>query len=110
MRLDLTVAVIGGALMLAGCTPPPEKSIAKDCVRLNMLSELAGAAGQKEACACFGEKLKSDLSESNLEALAKALRKAKDDGTLDAAAQEAGLGEMTQLSMVGAAKSCAAGS
>ncbi len=110
MRLTQMVAVIGGALLLAGCAPPPEKSIAKDCVRLNMLSEVAGGADQKKTCACFGDKLKADMSEDNLKALAKALKKSKSDGDFDSAARDAGLSEMTQLSMVGAAKSCAAGS
>lgn len=107
MRFVCRVAVIGVALAVAACAPPPEKSIAKDCVRLNLLGEVTGGGDQKKACACFGDKLKADLSEDNLKALAKALKASKNDGDIDGPVREAGLNEMTQLSLVGAAKSCA---
>ncbi len=108
MRLIRRAAVIGVALAVAACVPPPEKSIATDCVRLNMLGEATGGGDQKKACACFGDKLKTDLSEDNLKTLAKVLKKSKNEGDFDGVAREAGLSEMTQLSLVGAAKSCAA--
>ncbi len=104
------VAVIGVALAVAACAPPPEKSIAKDCVRLNMLGEVTGGGDQKKACACFGDKLKADLSEDSLKSLAKVLKSSKNQGDFDGVAREAGISEMTQLSLVGAAKSCAASS
>lgn len=106
----ITLSALGATLLLAGCGAPAEKSIEKDCVRLEMTKEMAGADEQKKTCACLAGKLKEDMSEKNLKALAKALKASKGENDFEAKSKENGLDESDVMVMMGAAKSCATAS
>ena len=110
MRLAHLFLSVGAALALGACTQPPEKSIEKDCVRLNMMSEIPGAGEAKKSCACFAGKLKTDMSEANLKSLAKALKTSKTEDEFETNAKAEGLSDTAMMSMMGAAKSCATAS
>lgn len=109
MRLWNVLLAAAAAAVLAACTPAPAKSIEKDCVRLEMLSELGGADSKKN-CACFAGKLKDSMSEKNLKSLAKALRTAKNSDEVEANAKANNLDDSVAMSMMTAAKSCATAS
>ncbi len=108
MRLAYVIGAAAAAALLSGCTPPV-KSIEKDCVRLDMLSDLPGA-DSKKSCACFAGKLKESASEKNLKAFAKALKASKTQDEVEANAKKNGLDDSFSMSMMGAAKACATGS
>lgn len=100
-----TLAV--AAVALGACTQKPEKSIEKDCVRLEMMKQMGGDADSKKTCACFATKLKEDMSETNLKKLAKTLKESKTESDFETKAKENGFDETNAMSMMGAAKSCA---
>ena len=106
MKTICLAAVAGAALLASGCGAAPEKSIAQDCMRLDMLSGMPGAGDEKKTCACFAGKLKTDMSKENLKALAKTLKKSKSESDFEAAASKAGLSDSASMVMMGAAKSC----
>ncbi len=103
----VTWAALAAAAALAACAPAPEKSIEKDCVRLEMMKEIGGGADAKKSCACFAAKLKDDMSEKNLKALAKSLKDSKSESDFESNAKKNGLDESNAMVMMGAAKSCA---
>lgn len=110
MKVIHVAALAAGAALLAACTPAPEASIKKDCVRLGMMQQVVsgGEAEQKKACGCFGDKLKADMSKANLKALAKTLKQSKTENEFETKARENGLDESDSMVLMGAAKSCAA--
>ena len=105
-----TAAVLGGAMLLAACGAAPEKSIEKDCVRLEMFSQMgADAAGNKKSCACLSGKVKESMAKDELKKLAKLLKaaKTKDDVDPDTQSAENKLSDASSMAFMGAAKSCA---
>jgi hypothetical protein len=102
-------ALLSGAVLLAACTPP-EKSIEKDCVRLEMFSEMgADAAGNKKSCACLADKVKESMAKDELKKLAALLKSAKTKDEVDPSTQSADkkLSDASSMAFMGAAKSCA---
>jgi hypothetical protein len=112
MKLTNCAALAISALLLGACTQKPEASIEKDCIRLGMMKEVAGAEAdkQKKACSCFATKLKGDMSEANLKGLAKALKQSKMESEFEAKAKENGLDDGDSMVLMGAAKACAVAS
>lgn len=104
LRIPAAVAV---CVLLASCTPPPEKTIEKDCVRLGLFSDIDASADAKTSCSCLAGKLKDSMSKKDLEALAKALKASKTGDEFESKAKEHGLSDMAGITFMGAAKSCA---
>jgi hypothetical protein len=104
LRIPAAIAV---CVLLASCTPPPEKTIEKDCVRLGLLSQIDAGADAKTSCSCLAGKLKDSMSEKDLEAFAKALKDTKKAEDFESTAEEHGLSDAAGMAFLGAAKSCA---
>lgn len=105
-----TAALLGGAMMLAACGAAPEKSIEKDCVRLEMFTDMgADAAGNKKSCACLADKVKEGMAKDELKKLAKLLKSAKTKDEVDPQSQSSDekLSDASAMAFMGAAKSCA---
>lgn len=108
MKVFRFALALSGAALLAACGSPAQ-SIEKDCVRLDMMSEMGAAADLKKNCSCFAGKLKESMSDKKLKAFAKSLKASKSESDFEAEAKKNGIDESDSMSMMGAAKSCATG-
>jgi hypothetical protein len=107
LSLRSAAVLFGAAVLLAGCTPKPEQSIEKDCVRLNLFSEINAGADTKKGCACLAGKVKESMSKDDLKALAKMLKNSKTTDDFETQSKENGLSDASAMTFMGAAKSCA---
>ncbi|MEM8936869.1 MAG: hypothetical protein AAGC77_10725 [Pseudomonadota bacterium] len=95
------------AVLLASCGEAPAKTIEKNCIRLDPMSELNPTVDSEEACACLSEKLEQDMSDENLKTLAKLMKESEDENDFDKRAETSGLSDGAAMTFAGAAKSCA---
>lgn len=104
MRWKVFAAVVGAALVVAGCSSP-ESRIRASCMREGgFASKGAANPNADRQCTCFAKQLKTNLAPDQLEEVAKMMDLPKDKR--DAAMKDR-ISVATSAAIVGAAKTCA---
>jgi len=104
VKIAAATAVI---VIVAGCGASPESRIRKACIAdggMNGSTQIAVEAADKQ-CTCFAAKLKSSLTNEQLEKVAKVIETPREQRKQ---ASDAELDQASFPAVLGAAKSCAA--